>query len=117
MTLAELALYETVMLPVILFDHSNVSLPRWLDQGLLAVVVTPAMRRVHHSSWRPETDSNYGSVFPYWDFLARTFRLREDARTIQLGLDGMDDPVWQSVSGMLMTPLGSRVSDRRGERS
>ena len=109
MTLAQLALYEMVMLPVILFHHSNVSLPRWLDHGLLAVIVTPAMHRVHHSCWRPETDSNYGSVFPYWDFLARTFRLREDARTIQLGLDGMDDPAWQSVSGMLTTPLASVV--------
>ena len=110
MTLAQLALYEMVLLPVILFHHSNVSLPRWADHGLLAIVVTPAMHRVHHSRWRPETDSNYGSIFPYWDFLARSFRIREDARTIHLGLDGLDDPAWQSVSGMLRTPLTSVAS-------
>ncbi|MHC4403377.1 MAG: sterol desaturase family protein [Planctomycetota bacterium] len=109
MTLEQLALYEMVFLPVVLFHHSNVSLPRWADNGLLAIVVTPAMHRVHHSRWRPETDSNYGSVFPYWDFLARSFRLRRDARTIHLGLDGMDEPAWQSVSGMLRTPLTSVV--------
>jgi sterol desaturase/sphingolipid hydroxylase (fatty acid hydroxylase superfamily) len=110
MTVAQLAIYEAVMLPVILFHHSNVSLPRWIDHGLLAIIVTPAMHRVHHSRWRPETNSNYGSVFPYWDFLARSFRLREDAHTIHLGLDGMDDPAWQTVSGMLRTPLASIAS-------
>ncbi len=107
MSLWQLALYEAVFLPVVLFHHSNVSFPRWLDHGLLAVVVTPAMHRVHHSRWQPETDSNYGSVFPYWDYLARSSRLRSDAHTIHLGLDGMDAPAWQSVAGMLMTPLGT----------
>ena len=105
MTLEQLALYEMVFLPVVLFHHSNVSLPRWIDHGLLAMIVTPAMHRVHHSRLRPETDSNYGSVFPYWDYLARSFRLRADAHTIDLGLDGMDGPAWQSVTGMLRTPL------------
>lgn len=107
MTLGQLALYEMVFLPVVLFHHSNVSLPRWVDHGLLAIMVTPAMHRVHHSRWRPETDSNYGSVFPYWDVLVRSFRLRADARTIKLGLEGMDGRAWQSVSGMLRTPLAS----------
>jgi len=105
MTLAQLAFYEMVFLPVILFHHSNVRLPRWLDHGLLSVIVTPAMHRVHHSRWRPETDSNYGSVFPYWDLIARSFRLRPDAHTIHLGLDGMDGPEWQSLPGMVRTPL------------
>jgi sterol desaturase/sphingolipid hydroxylase (fatty acid hydroxylase superfamily) len=76
MTLGQLAVYEMVFVPVVLFHHSNVRFPRWLDHGLLALIVTPAMHRVHHSRWRPETDSNYGSVFPYWDFLAGSFRLR-----------------------------------------
>ncbi len=107
MTLNQLVIYEMVFLPVILFHHSNVSFPRWIDRGLLAVVVTPAMHRVHHSRWRPETDSNYGSIFPYWDILAGSFRLRADARTVHLGLDGMDTPAWQSVAGMLRTPLAT----------
>ncbi len=107
MTLWNLALYEAIMLPVIFFHHSNLRLPRRLDRGLLAVVVTPAMHRVHHSRRRPETNSNYGSVFPYWDVLARSFRLRKDAHTIDLGLDGTDSQAWQSAAGMLQTPLRS----------
>jgi len=105
MSLWHLAIYEAVLLPVILFHHSNLRLPRWIDHGLLAVIVTPAMHRVHHSRWQPETDSNYGAVFPFWDRIFRTFRLREDARTVQLGLDGFDGEDWQSVRGLLRTPL------------
>lgn len=112
MTIEQVLFYETVFLPVILFHHSNVRLPRWIDHGLLAIMVTPAMHRVHHSRRRPETNSNYGSVFPHWDFLARSFRLRKDAGTIELGLDGLDGPEWQSLAGMLKTPL---ATDRRNE--
>jgi sterol desaturase/sphingolipid hydroxylase (fatty acid hydroxylase superfamily) len=106
-SIAQLAVYEALLLPVILFHHSNLSIPDWLDRGLRGVVVTPAMHRVHHSRWQPETDSNYGSVFPWWDRLLGSFRLREDARTIQLGLDEFDGPAWQSLGGMLRTPLAS----------
>jgi sterol desaturase/sphingolipid hydroxylase (fatty acid hydroxylase superfamily) len=104
MTPWQLVLYEAVFLPVVLLHHSNVSLPRWIDRGLLALVVTPAMHRVHHSRIREETDSNYGSVFPWWDRLLGTFRLRDDPRTIPLGLDELDGPEWQGLRGMLSTP-------------
>lgn len=107
----QLATYEALLLPVILFHHSNLRVPRWLDHGLLAVIVTPAMHRVHHSRWQPETDSNYGSIFPWWDMIFRSFRLREDARTIHLGLEEFDDPRWQTLGGMLRTPL-SALEDR-----
>lgn len=105
MTLWHLVVYEALLLPVILFHHSNMRLPRWLDYGLLAVIVTPAMHRVHHSRWQPETDSNYGSIFPWWDRIFRSFRLRDDALTIELGLDEFDAQEWQSLRGMLRTPL------------
>jgi len=106
-SLWQMAVYEALLLPVILFHHSNVAIPAWLDRGLRGVVVTPAMHRVHHSRWQPETDSNYGSVFPWWDRLLGSFRLRADARTIRLGLDAFDGPDWQSLGGMLRTPLAS----------
>jgi sterol desaturase/sphingolipid hydroxylase (fatty acid hydroxylase superfamily) len=107
--LPQLVLYETVLFFAVLFHHSNVSLPRWLDHGLLVVVVTPAMHRTHHSRWRPETDSNYGSVFSHWDRLLRSFRLRQDAREIRIGLSEFDEQKWQGIVGMLRTPLAPLV--------
>ncbi len=105
MSLWHLVIYEALLLPVILFHHSNVRLPRWMDYGLLPFVVTPAMHRVHHSRWQPETDSNYGSILPWWDRLFGSFRLRQDARTIELGLEEFDGDDWQTLRGILKTPL------------
>ncbi len=43
-----------------------------------------------------------------WDRLAGSFALREDPGSIHMGLDGYDDDRWQSVAGMLKTPLRRR---------
>ena len=63
----ELVLYEGLMFAVVQFHHANVGLPERLDRVLRAVVVTPTMHKVHHSRWRPETDSNYSALLSVWD--------------------------------------------------
>lgn len=117
LSLWQMALYDALLLPVVLFHHSNVRFPRWLDYGLTLCVVTPAMHRVHHSCWRPETDSNFASILPLWDRIFRTFRLRADAHTVHLGLAEFEGPEWQTLWGMAKTPaaplLQNAVSNRQ----
>lgn len=103
-SLWQFAVYEAIFLPVIVFHHSNVAYPRWLDYGLLRVLVTPAMHRVHHSRRFSEFSSNFGSVLPWWDMLLGTYTVHANARAIELGLDGLDAIQWQSHVGMLATP-------------
>lgn len=87
-----------------MFHHANISLGRW-DALLRWFIVTPFMHKVHHSRWRPETDSNYSTLFSFWDRLFRSFRMRDDCSAIELGLDDFDDDHWQTVTGMLKTPF------------
>ena len=101
----ELVLYETLMFAVVQFHHANVALPERIDRVLRMVIVTPAMHKVHHSRWQPETDSNYSALFSFWDRIGRTFRRRNDLSTLRLGLDGWDAPDDQSFTGMLRAPL------------
>lgn len=103
-----LVLYETLMFAVVQLHHANLGLPAHLDRALRAIVVTPAMHKVHHSRWQPETDSNYSALFSWWDRLFGSFRLRERPEEIRLGLDGYDDDADQSVRGMLRTPFHDR---------
>ncbi|HJO04292.1 MAG TPA: sterol desaturase family protein [Acidobacteriota bacterium] len=111
MSIWQLALYEAIVLPVVLVHHSNVALPRWIDRGLLFLIVTPAMHRVHHSRLRAETDSNYGSLFPYWDYALGSLRLREDVGAVQIGLDEFDADDYQSLAGMILrTPRSPEPS-------
>lgn len=110
-TPAQLLSYELLLQPVILFHHSNVRVPARLDRALRAAIVTPRMHWVHHSRVRVETDSNFASVFSCWDRLFGSFRLREDPRTIALGLEGYEQQEWRSLAGMLRSPF-RRMRDR-----
>ncbi|HEX5081082.1 MAG TPA: sterol desaturase family protein [Blastocatellia bacterium] len=104
-TLWQLLLYESLMAPVILFHHSNVKFPEKVDQWIRALIVTPAIHRVHHSRMRFETDSNYSIVFSFWDRIVGTFQLRRDGRPVNFGLDQYDGEEWQRVSRLLTTPF------------
>jgi sterol desaturase/sphingolipid hydroxylase (fatty acid hydroxylase superfamily) len=111
----QVILYETMLLPVIAFHHSNVPLPEVWDRRLRSVIVSPNMHRVHHSDWRPETDSNFASIFSWWDRLGRSFRLRQDVRTLRYGLREFDGEEWQTLIGLLRTPLADRQRANPGQ--
>lgn len=87
-----LLLYELLDAVVTLFSHANVRLPRRLERWLRYIIVTPDLHRVHHSSWQPETDSNFSAVFPIWDIVFRTFRTntRFPHESMELGLEVRD---------------------------
>jgi sterol desaturase/sphingolipid hydroxylase (fatty acid hydroxylase superfamily) len=111
----ELALYEAAMFAVVQVHHANIALPAGVDRCLRALIVTPFMHKVHHSRWRPETDSNYSSLFSFWDRLFGTLRLREDPRTLQFGLEDFDPPKHQTLGGLLVTPLRKMTETRAAD--
>jgi sterol desaturase/sphingolipid hydroxylase (fatty acid hydroxylase superfamily) len=110
----ELALYEAVMFTVVQMHHANIAFPQWLDRCLRTVIVTPFMHKVHHSRWQPETDSNYSSLFSFWDRLFGSFRLRENPSILEFGLEEFDPLENHTLVGMLTTPLRQvrRISRR-----
>jgi sterol desaturase/sphingolipid hydroxylase (fatty acid hydroxylase superfamily) len=107
MSLAELASYEVLMFANVQLHHANVALPAWLDRIVRTVLVTPALHKVHHSRLRDETDSNYGSLFSWWDllFVSRRTRADSELHSICFGLDGFDASRQQSLTGLLKMPV------------
>lgn len=105
LTMVQLAVYEAILLPIIMFHHSNVWVPEKYDRVLRSMIVTPWMHWVHHSDHQPETDSNYASIFSFWDRLFRTFRLRKDPRTIRLGLTTFQEVEWRPLRSILTIPF------------
>ena len=67
-----------------LFHHSNWRLPLWLERILNRAIVTPRMHGIHHSIVERETNSNWGTIFCWWDKLHGTLRrdIPQDAITI-----------------------------------
>jgi sterol desaturase/sphingolipid hydroxylase (fatty acid hydroxylase superfamily) len=99
-----LVVYDTLVIAVTQFHHADISIGRW-DCWLRWLIVTPYMHKVHHSDWRPESDSNYSTVFSIWDRLFRSFRMRPDPKTLVFGLDEFTGSGWQTWRGMLKTPF------------
>lgn len=106
MELWQLALYELIATPIIIFHHSNIKLPRRIDDALRWLIVTPWMHWVHHSRIRPETNSNYSSLLSVWDRVFGSYKFRHDPEDIQFGLDEYpDEEEKQRLAAMLKTPL------------
>ena len=105
--------FEVVLNGTSLFNHGNVRLPAALDRVLRWLVVTPDMHRVHHSAAAPETNSNFGFNFPWWDRLFGTYRaqprLGHEAMTI--GLDQFRDPARLALPRLLALPFVGRTGD------
>ncbi len=102
-----LMLYEILDAVITLFSHANIRLPENLDRVLRYVIVTPALHRVHHSSWQTETDSNFSAVFPIWDIIFKTFRTETRAphETMELGLEEMRDERTNRFLWLLGSPF------------
>ena len=111
LTVAQVLVYESILLPIILFHHSNIRLGERSDRALRWLIVTPWMHWVHHSEYQPETDTNYSSVFSFWDRIFGSFKLVDDPRELNLGLEDLEVDEWRTLKGMLLMPFkgwGSR---------
>jgi sterol desaturase/sphingolipid hydroxylase (fatty acid hydroxylase superfamily) len=104
-------LRELAAIPVVQLHHSAVRWPELLEKCLGWLIVTPAMHRAHHSPEKRFTDSNYGSLLPWWDMWLGTYSKTDTdhAKAMETtGLDSLTSPFWQSIHGMLLTPWAIR---------
>lgn len=79
-----LVIFEVLFEAANLFEHSNWRLPITIERLLNHLLVTPRMHGIHHSIVLRETNSNWGTIFCWWDLLHRTLRrdIPQDAITI-----------------------------------
>jgi sterol desaturase/sphingolipid hydroxylase (fatty acid hydroxylase superfamily) len=69
-----------------LFHHSNWRLPIGIERVLNLILVTPRMHGIHHSIVQRETNSNWGTMFCWWDKLHGTLRLDVPQDAITVGV-------------------------------
>ena len=107
--LGELLLYETIAFAVVQLHHANITLSSRVDKLLRMLIISPYMHKIHHSDWQPETDSNYGSLFSFWDRMGRSFRMRseEGFHNLTIGLKEFADERYETVKNLFKLPLFS----------
>lgn len=98
-------LYQSMSVALSQFNHSNVKMPKWLDDALLLIVCTPNMHRVHHHYRQPYSDSNYGNIFSFWDKMFGTYFVVENEKLVY-GVDTyMDENDVTSIPSLLKIPF------------
>jgi sterol desaturase/sphingolipid hydroxylase (fatty acid hydroxylase superfamily) len=100
-------IFELLLSLGALFTHADAALPTKLDRRLRWLLVTPSMHRIHHSSWRPQTDSNYGFHLSIWDRLFRSYTAqpRTPEAQMQIGLQQFRSAPEQTLGALLLQPL------------
>jgi len=99
------ALHEIIFIPLILLQHSNTRVSEKLDKILRPVFVSPFVHKHHHSIIREQHDSNYGIGLLIWDRLLNTYQVPCSQIPQVVGVSGMQDAKWQSITGMLLAPF------------
>ena len=87
--------------------HGNVRVPAVVDRILRLFLVTPDLHRVHHSAAIRETNSNFGSIFSWWDRFFGTY-VAEPARGhegMEVGLPEFRDHKHLTIGWMLVNPF------------
>ena len=80
--------FEIILNAAATFNHGNINLPVKIDKILRWVLITPDVHRIHHSTVRSETDSNYGFSISLWDRLFKTYTAEPEKTqtTLDIGL-------------------------------
>lgn len=97
--------YETAFQLNTLFHHSNVRLSVAIERALSLVIVTPRMHGIHHSKRFDEINSNWSSVFSWWDRLHGTLRLNVPQAEIDIGVPGYSLPQDNELRSTLTMPF------------
>ncbi len=97
-------LFEIILNGMAMFNHSNIYLPKSLDDILKLFVVTPSMHRIHHSIHSFEHHTNYGFNLSIWDRIFGTF-LKEPNSPLTIGLTEFREIKFLRLDFMLLIPF------------
>jgi sterol desaturase/sphingolipid hydroxylase (fatty acid hydroxylase superfamily) len=98
--LAAVALLGVPIVGVIVFEvifafanfceHGNIDLPLKVERTLGCAFITPALHRRHHSRESRLLDTNYGTIFSFWDRLLGSYGENRSDLRVDTGLPGIE---------------------------
>jgi len=104
-------LFEIILSATSLFNHANINLPARAEPWVRALIVTPAMHRIHHSQRVEETNSNYGFNLTLWDRLFRSYTAtaKGGEAGLQIGIKEFQNAQQTNrLWGMLLLPFRNK---------
>lgn len=98
-------IYELCFTANTIFQHSNIKLPIKLERMLNKIIVTPRMHGIHHSQMMNETNSNYSTIFSWWDKIHKTIRLNILQDKIVIGIPAYPNSEDNNLLNVLFLPF------------
>jgi sterol desaturase/sphingolipid hydroxylase (fatty acid hydroxylase superfamily) len=100
-------IYNLLRVLITTISHSNIFIPKFIDRWLRYFIITPDFHRLHHASLLPYTDSNYGTVIPWFDYLfgSATKIPFKKHKTMELGLEYFRKPIQSRLDQLLLIPF------------
>jgi len=92
-------------------EHGNISVPAPVERALGLFIVTPDVHRIHHSADASDTNSNYGTLFTWWDRIFGTYVVEPAAGhdDVIFGLPEFSERRHQTLGGLLAQPFADEM--------
>jgi sterol desaturase/sphingolipid hydroxylase (fatty acid hydroxylase superfamily) len=100
--IAGVIIFEVTFAFANFYEHGNIELPLKFERTVGQVFITPALHRRHHSRESRLLDSNYGTIFSFWDRLLRSYGENTSGVRVETGLPGIERPI--GIMGVLALP-------------
>ena len=101
------AAYKIFEVVFTVFSHSNIRIPEVLEKYLRLIILTPDFHRLHHCVEERHTNSNYGSLVPWFDYLFGTASSKpyKEQETMALGLEYLREPRDSRLDQLIWAPV------------
>ncbi|MEO5628296.1 MAG: sterol desaturase family protein [Thermomonas sp.] len=100
--------FEVLLSSFALVTHANLALPAWLDRPLRALLVTPSMHRIHHSTHADEQRRNFGFNLSLWDHLFGSYAAHAREQPQDFGVSGVVEKDATHFAALLREPFVHR---------
>lgn len=97
-------IFEVILNGMAMFNHSNIHIPKSIDNILRYIIITPSLHQIHHSIKYLEHNSNYGFNISVWDRILGTLKT-EFTGDLTLGLTMFRDTKYLRLDWMLKIPF------------
>ena len=87
MPLSSILIFEGMVLIVSAFHHSNLNLEPRREMLISKLLVTPSIHWVHHKAVEQDTDSNYGTIFSFWDSIFKSKSETKRTTEMKIGVE------------------------------
>ena len=101
-----LVAFESTLFLAAQFQHSNIRIPEPFETIVRRVFVTPNMHGIHHSQEGKELNSNFSTIFSWWDRLIGTYNMKATQERIIIGLKDYPESRLVTLWRVLWIPFG-----------